>query len=85
MRSERATSPGRPVSISDLQSLHAEAEGTPAPDDGVYQATPMQFSLKSGGTVFVFELSLCGSEGLEHLDKVRLPPPRVSKRRGLGS
>ncbi|TKA53096.1 hypothetical protein B0A53_03976 [Rhodotorula sp. CCFEE 5036] len=69
MRSERATSPGRPVSISDLQSLHAEAEGTPAPDDGVYQATPMQFSLKSGGTVFVFELSLCGSEGLEHLDK----------------
>ncbi|GAA5867929.1 hypothetical protein JCM3774_004727 [Rhodotorula dairenensis] len=69
VRSERATSPGRPVSISDLQSLHAEAEGVPAPDDGVYQATPMQFSLKSGGTVFVFELSLCGSEGLEHLDK----------------
>lgn len=85
MRSERATSPGRPVSISDLQSLHAEAEGTPAPDDGVYQATPMQFSLKSGGTVFVFELSLCGSEGLEHLDKVTFSPPRVLKRRALES
>ncbi|BGP52629.1 lipin Ned1 [Rhodotorula sphaerocarpa] len=68
-RSARASSPGRPVSILDLQSLHAEAEGVPAPDDGVYQATPMQFSLKSGGTVFVFELSLCGSDGLEHLSK----------------
>ncbi|GAA5981356.1 hypothetical protein JCM10908_004080 [Rhodotorula pacifica] len=69
VRSERAASPGRPVSIYDLQSLHAEAEGSPAPDDGVYQAAPMQFSLKSGGTVFIFELSLCGSDGLEHLEK----------------
>lgn len=60
------------MSISDLQSLHAEAEGIPAPDDGVFQATPMQFSLKSGGTVYVFELSLCGSDGLEHLNKVLL-------------
>ncbi|GAA5862364.1 hypothetical protein JCM1840_004158 [Sporobolomyces johnsonii] len=62
----RASSPPRPVSISSLQSLHAESDIAPSPDDGVFHASPKQFTLKIGGRVHVFELSLCGSEGFGH-------------------
>ena len=65
--SSRASSPPpRPVSISSLQSLHAESGIAPSPDDGVFHASPKQFSLKIGGKVHVFELSLCGSEDFGH-------------------
>ncbi|GAA6018276.1 hypothetical protein JCM11491_005138 [Sporobolomyces phaffii] len=65
--SSRASSPPpRPVSISSLQSLHAESDIAPSPDDGVFHASPKQFSLKIGGRVHVFELSLCGSEEFGH-------------------
>ncbi|GAA5922827.1 phosphatidate phosphatase PAH1 [Sporobolomyces koalae] len=65
--SSRASSPPpRPVSISSLQSLHAESEIAPSPDDGVFHASPKQFSLKIGGKVHVFEMSLCGSEEFGH-------------------
>ncbi|ORY90269.1 Lipin/Ned1/Smp2-domain-containing protein [Leucosporidium creatinivorum] len=58
----RASSPPRPLSISSLQSLHAEAELEPSPTDGVFHASPKQFTLKIGGKVHVFELSLCDSD-----------------------
>lgn len=58
----RASSPPRPLSISSLQSLHAEAELDPSPTDGVFHASPKQFTLKIGGRVHVFELSLCDSD-----------------------
>ncbi|GAA6064210.1 hypothetical protein JCM10212_001623 [Sporobolomyces blumeae] len=65
--SSRASSPPpRPVSISSLQSLHAESEIAPSPDDGVFHASPRQFSLKIGGKAHVFELSLCGNEDFGH-------------------
>lgn len=67
----RASSP-RPVSVSDLQSIHAESDIASSPDDGVYHATPKQFTLRTGGTVHVFELSLCGTEAFAQVDKVRL-------------
>ncbi|GAA5827197.1 hypothetical protein JCM11251_001166 [Rhodosporidiobolus azoricus] len=69
--SSRASSPPpRALSISSLQSIHAEADALPAtPNDGVYHASPKQFTLKTGGSVYVFEMSLCGSEEFQQLDK----------------
>ncbi|GAA6038625.1 hypothetical protein JCM8097_009453 [Rhodosporidiobolus ruineniae] len=68
--SSRASSPPpRALSISSLQSIHAEADSAPGPDDGVYHASPRQFTLKTGGTTYVFELSLCGSEDFQQVDK----------------
>ncbi|GAA5888764.1 hypothetical protein JCM6882_002843 [Rhodosporidiobolus microsporus] len=69
--SSRASSPPpRALSISSLQSIHAEADSTPStPDDGVYHASPRQFTLKTGGSVYIFEMSLCGSEEFQQLDK----------------
>lgn len=58
----RASSPPRPLSISSLQSIHADSESVPSPTDGVYHASPRQFTLKTGGKLYVFELSLCGGE-----------------------
>lgn len=61
--SSRASSPPpRPLSMSSLQSLHAESEIEPSPTDGVFHASPKQFTLKVGGRVHVFELSLCGND-----------------------
>ncbi|BGO99118.1 lipin Ned1 [Rhodotorula toruloides] len=64
----RASSP-RPVSVSDLQSIHAESDIASSPDDGVYHATPKQFTLRTGGTVHVFELSLCGTDAFAQVNK----------------
>lgn len=66
----RASSPPRPLSISSLQSIHAGSELAPSPDDGVFHASPKQFTLRIGGRVHVFELSLCGGEDFG-LDRVR--------------
>ncbi|GAA6002640.1 hypothetical protein JCM10207_007606 [Rhodosporidiobolus poonsookiae] len=68
--SSRASSPPpRALSISSLQNIHNDADLSPSPSDGVYHASPRQFTLKTGGTVHVFELSLCGSEEFQQLDK----------------
>ena len=69
----RASSPSRALSISSLQSLHAESE-EPAPTDGVFHASPKQFTLKIRGKVHVFELSLCGSDtfGSDKVSRARL-------------
>ncbi|GAA5855085.1 hypothetical protein JCM8547_002374 [Rhodosporidiobolus lusitaniae] len=68
--SSRASSPPpRALSISSLQSIHAESDLSPAPDDGVYQGSPMQFTLRTGGSTHVFELSLCGSEEFQQIDR----------------
>lgn len=66
----RASSPPRPLSISSLQSIHADIDNVPSPTDGVYHASPRQFTLKSGGKLYVFELSLCGGEDFGQ-DKAR--------------
>jgi hypothetical protein len=69
--SSRASSPPPPAaSISSLQNIHAEGALSPKPDDGVYHGVPSQFTLKTGGSTHVFELSLCGSEEFQQLDKV---------------
>ena len=70
-RGARASSPVRALSFTSLQSL-AEVEHEPGPDDGVFQAEPSQsqFSLRVGGRLHVFELSLCGTEDFGH-DPVR--------------
>jgi hypothetical protein len=57
--SSRATSPNRALSISSLQTL-AETDTDSSKNDGVFHASPKQFTLKVGGRVHVFELSLCG-------------------------
>lgn len=62
----------RPTSISSLQSLHAEADMEPSPNDGVFQASPTQFSLRVGGKIHVFELSLCGGDAFGN-DRVSPP------------
>ena len=59
----------RPLSLSSLQSLHAEAELDSSPQDGVYNASPNQFSLRVGSRIHVFELSLCGGDDFGH-DKI---------------
>ncbi|KAK4049622.1 lipin Ned1 [Microbotryomycetes sp. JL221] len=56
----RASSPPRPTSKSSLQTLRADGEGDISPADGMFHATPKQFTLKVGSKVHVFELSLCG-------------------------
>lgn len=69
-RSSRAASP-RPLSISSLQSLRAETESErPSSSDGVFHVSARQFSLRAGGKVHVFELSLCGGPNFGK-DKVR--------------
>ena len=74
-RGSRASSPPpRPVSISSLQSLHAESELEMTPHDGVFHASPKQFTLKVGGRVHVFELSLCGNDEFGH-DRVSASRP----------
>ncbi|GAA5986692.1 hypothetical protein JCM11641_001364 [Rhodosporidiobolus odoratus] len=68
--SSRASSPPpRALSISSLQSIHAEADLSPKTDDGVYHASPNQFTLKTGGSMHVFEMSVCGSEEFQQHDK----------------
>ncbi|GAA5997262.1 phosphatidate phosphatase PAH1 [Rhodotorula paludigena] len=67
--SSRASSPPRPISIQDLHAIHADSEHASSPDDGVYHASPKQFTLKTGGSMHVFELSLCGSEGFDQLER----------------
>ncbi|KAM0756367.1 LNS2-domain-containing protein [Meredithblackwellia eburnea MCA 4105] len=59
----RASSPVRPMSISSLQELAAgDGDDAPTPGSSVFlHASPKQFSLKAGGKLHVFELSLCGS------------------------
>ncbi|KAL8286632.1 hypothetical protein RQP46_004160 [Phenoliferia psychrophenolica] len=64
-RSARASSPVRALSFTSLQSL-AEESHEPGPDDGVFNANPRQFSLRVGGRLHVFELSLCGTEDFGH-------------------
>lgn len=56
----------RPTSLSSLQSLHAESELESLPDDGVINASPTLFSLRVGGKIHVFELSLCGGDDFGH-------------------
>lgn len=63
-------SSARPLSISSLQTLHAEAELDSSPQDGVFNASPNQFSLRVGSRIHVFELSLCGGDDFGH-DRVR--------------
>ncbi|GAA5925131.1 hypothetical protein JCM3775_006374 [Rhodotorula graminis] len=68
--SSRASSPPpRPVILQELNAIRAEVDGPAAPEESVLVATSTLFTLKTGGQQHVFELSLCGSEGFEQLDK----------------
>ncbi|KAI5481481.1 lipin 1 [Pseudohyphozyma bogoriensis] len=69
--SPRSKSPIPAETISELQSLASESEARPpSPTDGVFHASPKQFSLRVSGRLHVFELSLCGNEDFGH-DRTR--------------
>lgn len=78
----RASSPVRALSFTSLQSL-AEAEHEASPDDGVFHASPEQFSLRVGGRLHVFELSLCGTEVFGH-DPVRVHASSAARQEESG-